>query len=432
MIQDTNSWEVLSLSLPHDSKYQAPSMDAELQRATFIHRKGIREIKTLKSRIHMSRAPLYLRTLRSPQMSICASLPHKPCKSHQCLSQAPLNSGPLMPAETRLALAALQEQGGQDRAVLESYYFCRKKLGTERKYSTCGLEASLKDSAMLPCSATKQKDWIKRCPFPPATSPLPHPTCIHLQDKDLTPSHLPQNGCLETAGPESKAALHHLFDCKCLNSPTEVIRALRQRGVDSAMVENVINVALSWTALQLWSCCCLVLGLLLTPPSFLNSEVHYRETLFGFPCLRVLWCSCHHRSCCWDSTSSLTIWKDFTERGSIFLASCWSKSMYFSFSPLNQRIQLRQRYWVFHICCCWVDEHSYLLENNIRALLIPTKELLFLLHGLLGELRTFRGGESKFSSWVLLQTPKPLHVHLLLNNEGRSVWERLSSSKRNV
>lgn len=269
-------------------------------------------------------------------------------------------------------------------------------------------------------------------PLPAASSPLPHPTCTHLQDKDLTPSHLPQNGCLETAGPESKAALHHLFDCKCLNSPTEVISALRQRGVDSAMVENVINVALSWTARWLWSCCCLVLGLLLTPPSFLNSEVHYWETLFGFPCLRALWCSCHHRSCCWDSTSSLTIWKDFTERGSIFLASRWSKSAYFSFSPLNRRIQLRQRYRVFHICCCWVDEHTYLLENNVRALLIPTKELLFLLHRLLGELRTFRGGENKFSSWVLLQTPKPLHVCLLENDEGRSVWERPSSPKRNV
>lgn len=279
---------MLSLSLPHHSKYQAPSMDAELQQPTFIHCKGIREIKPLKSRIHMSCARLYLRTLGSPQMSVCASLPHKPCRSHWCSSQAPLSSGPLMPAETRLALAALQEQGGQDRAVLESYYFCRKKLGTQRKYSTCGLEASLQDSAMPPPLSYQAGGLDQGMPLPAASSPLPHPTCTHLQDKDLTPSHLPQNGCLETAGPESKAALHHLFDCKCLNSPTEVISVLRQRGVDPAMVENVINVALSWTARRLWSCCCLVLGLLLTPPSFLNSEVHYREMLFGFPCLRVL------------------------------------------------------------------------------------------------------------------------------------------------
>lgn len=131
---------------------------------------------------------------------------------------------------------------------------------------------------MPPRSAPQQEeDWTQKCPLPPASSPLPHPVCKHLQDKDLTPNHLPQNGCLETTGPYSKAALHHLCDCKCLNSPTEAISALQQGGVDSAMVENVINVALNWIALQLWSCCCcLVHGLLLTPPSFLNSEVHYR------------------------------------------------------------------------------------------------------------------------------------------------------------
>lgn len=150
-------------------------MDAELQRVTFIHCKDIKKIKTLKSRIHMSCARLYLRTLGPPQMSVCASLPHKPCRSHWCSSQAPLSSGPLMPAETRLALAALQEQGGQDRAVLESYYFCRKKLGTQRTYSTCGLEASLQDSAMPPRSATKQEDWIKRCPFPQQVLHCPIP-----------------------------------------------------------------------------------------------------------------------------------------------------------------------------------------------------------------------------------------------------------------
>lgn len=129
---------------------------------------------------------------------------------------------------------------------------------------------------MLPHSAAQQEeDWIQRCLLPPASSPLPHPACKHLQDKDLTPSHLPWNGCLETTGPYSKAALHHLCDCKCLNSPTEAISGLQQGGVDSAMVEKVINVALSWTALQLWNCCSLVHGLLLTPPSLLNSEVHY-------------------------------------------------------------------------------------------------------------------------------------------------------------
>lgn len=175
------------------------------------------------------------------------------------------------------------------------------------------MEANLKDSAMPLHSAPQQEnDWIQRCP-------LPHPACKHLQDKDLTPSHLPWNGCLESTGPYSKAALHHLCDCKCLNSPTEAISALQQGGADSAMVENVINVALGWTALQLWSCCCLVHGLLLTLLSFLNSELHYMETLFGFPCLWALWCSCHRRSCYWDSTSSLTIWKDLRREEAYFL-----------------------------------------------------------------------------------------------------------------
>ena len=66
-----------------------------------------------KNKIRMSEAWLYLRdeqTLGSPQTSVRASLPHKARRSHQCLSQAPLLSGPLMPAEPRLVLAAFQEE----------------------------------------------------------------------------------------------------------------------------------------------------------------------------------------------------------------------------------------------------------------------------------------------------------------------------------
>lgn len=43
--------------------------------------------------------------------------------------QRPPRSGPLMPAETGLVWVAFQEeQRGQDRVVLKSYYFCSKKL----------------------------------------------------------------------------------------------------------------------------------------------------------------------------------------------------------------------------------------------------------------------------------------------------------------
>lgn len=89
--------------------------------------------------------------------------------------------------------------------------------------------------------------------------------------------------------------------------------ALCSRGGEAAMVESVTNVSLSWTVLQLWSCCCWPLH-----RSWILKFIA-GETLFGFPCLWPLWCSCHHRSCCWDNTSSLTIWKNFTERGSTFL-----------------------------------------------------------------------------------------------------------------
>lgn len=49
-------------------------------------------------------------TLRSPQMTVGASLPHNACRSHQCLSQAPPCSGPWMPPEAGLMLAAFQEE----------------------------------------------------------------------------------------------------------------------------------------------------------------------------------------------------------------------------------------------------------------------------------------------------------------------------------
>lgn len=52
-------------------------------------------------------------------------------------------------------------------------------------------------------------------------------------------------------------------------------------------------------------------------------------------------------------------------------------------------------------------QHTPLLENNINALLILIKKLLFLLDEPIGE-GSFKGGEREFSAWDLLEA---LNLH---------------------
>lgn len=262
------------------------------------------------------------------------------------------------------------------------------------------MEANLKDSAMPLHSAPQQEnDWIQRCP-------LPHPACKHLQDKDLTPSHLPWNGCLESTRPYSKAALHH----PCVWTVPLKPSVLCSRGAQTLPW---------WKMLLMWPWA----GLLS------SSEA------------AAVWCT----GCCWPFYHSWILnfitWRRYLAfpacelfdvaaiagvvTGTVHQASPSGRTYgerkhiscllliqqrIFLFFLSSWRIQLCQRYWAFHICCCWMRsgcpvQHTCLLENNINALLIPIKKLPFLPGEPIRE-GSFRGGERDFSAWNPLQALK--------------------------